>query len=153
MNIIRSMPVASQLRLIGRLALTVIVLGLAWISAAAAQQSFKTPDEAVEALVAAAASTSPIRMLIESVRDETVLTRERKDAKSGGNGAGKEAAAAPLLAPEGVSPGASIEGLFRQLHQAVEGDGKTRMSGPNSAMITSAACSPTPGTPRSRWAA
>jgi type VI secretion system protein ImpL len=79
-----------------------------------------------EALVAAAAPTSPIRMLMESIRDETVLTRERKDGKSGGNEAKKDGPAAPLLAGQRVSPGANIEGLFRQLHQAVEGDGKSQ---------------------------
>jgi type VI secretion system protein ImpL len=74
-----------------------------------------------EALNAAAANTSPVRLLMESIRDESVLTRERKDAKSGGNDAKKESS--PLLGPQGNQPGAYIEGQFKPFHQAVEGDG------------------------------
>jgi len=86
-----------------------------------------------DALNAAAASTSPIRLLIESIRDETVLTRERKEA---GKDAGKDAPAgksggkdlAPSLvgAQTGV-PGANIEAEFKPFHQAVEGDGARRL--------------------------
>jgi type VI secretion system protein ImpL len=74
-----------------------------------------------EVLNAAAANTSPIRLLMESIRDESVLTRERKDAKSSGNDAKKESL--PLLGPQGAPPGAYIEGQFKPFHQAVEGDG------------------------------
>jgi type VI secretion system protein ImpL len=74
-----------------------------------------------EALNAAAASTSPIRLLMESVRDETVLTRERKDPKSGSGDAKKEPSL--LLDPQGTPPGAYIEGRFKPIHVAVEGDG------------------------------
>jgi type VI secretion system protein ImpL len=74
-----------------------------------------------EALNAAAANTSPVRLLMESIRDESVLTRERKDAKSGGSDAKKESS--PLLGPQGNPPGAYIEGQFKPFHQAVEGDG------------------------------
>jgi type VI secretion system protein ImpL len=80
-----------------------------------------------EALNAAAASTSPIRLLIESIRDETVLTRERKDAKAGSVDAKKEPAASPMLGPQGGSPGAYIEAQFKFFHQVVEGDGSRRM--------------------------
>jgi type VI secretion system protein ImpL len=79
-----------------------------------------------EALNAAAASTSPIRLLIESIRDETVLTRERKDPKAGNDGK-KEPAAAAVLGLQSGSPGAAIEAQFKAFHQAVEGDGSRRM--------------------------
>ena len=75
-----------------------------------------------EALNAAAASTSPIRLLMESIRDETVLTRERKDPKSG-NDAKKEPPSPLLLDPQGTPPGAYVEGRFKPIHVAVEGDG------------------------------
>jgi type VI secretion system protein ImpL len=80
-----------------------------------------------EALNAAAASTSPVRLLIESIRDETVLTRERKDPKAGGNDGKKEPAAPPALGPQSASPGAYIEAQFKPFHQVVEGDGSRRM--------------------------
>jgi type VI secretion system protein ImpL len=80
-----------------------------------------------EALNAAAASTSPIRLLIESIRDESVLTRERKDAKAGSNDGRKEPTASPVLGPQGTSPGAYIEAQFKPFHQVVEGDGSRRM--------------------------
>jgi type VI secretion system protein ImpL len=76
-----------------------------------------------EALNAAAASTSPIRLLMESVRDETVLTRERKDPKAGSGDAKKEAPPPLLLDPQGTPAGANIEGRFKPIHVAVEGDG------------------------------
>ena len=87
-----------------------------------------------DALNAAAASTSPIRLLIESIRDETALTRERKDAKDSGKDSSKDAAKTPKkeLAPSLVGvqtgvPGASIEAEFRPFHQVVEGDGSRRL--------------------------
>jgi type VI secretion system protein ImpL len=79
-----------------------------------------------EALNAAAASTSPIRLLIESIRDESVLTRERKDPKAGDDGK-KEPAAPPMLGQQSGSPGAYIEAQFKLFHQVVEGDGSRRM--------------------------
>jgi type VI secretion system protein ImpL len=80
-----------------------------------------------EALNAAAASTSPIRLLIESIRDETVLTRERKDAKAGGNDEKKGPTPPPVLGPQGGSPGSYIEAQFKFYHQVVEGDGPRRL--------------------------
>ena len=80
-----------------------------------------------EALNAAAASTSPIRLLLESIRDESVLTRERKDAKASGNDGKKEPAASPVLGPQGSSPGGYIEAQFKIYHQVVEGDGSRRL--------------------------
>jgi type VI secretion system protein ImpL len=90
-----------------------------------------------ETLVAAAAPTSPIRLLMESIRDESVLTRERKDGKSGGNDAKKDPPAGPLLSAQGISPGAYIEAQFKPFHQAVEGDGVRVILGDLTAIITS----------------
>jgi type VI secretion system protein ImpL len=79
-----------------------------------------------DALNAAAASTSPIRLLIESIRDETALTRERKDSKDAKKDAKKELAPSLLGAQIGV-PGANIEAEFKPFHQVVEGDGSRRL--------------------------
>src|SRR5215470_13080108 len=80
-----------------------------------------------EALNAAAASTSPIRLLLEAIRDETALTRERKDAKAGGNDGKKEPSASPVLGLQSNSPGAYVEANLKQYHQVVEGDGSRRL--------------------------
>jgi type VI secretion system protein ImpL len=72
-----------------------------------------------DALNAAAASNSPIRILIESIRDESTLTRERKDTKDGSEK--KEAATPSLVGAQSGSPGASIEAQFKPFHQVVEG--------------------------------
>jgi type VI secretion system protein ImpL len=77
-----------------------------------------------EALNAAAAPTSPIRLLIESIRDETALTKERKSQKENAGDAKKETS--PLLMGDG-SPGASIEEQFKPYHQVVEGEGSRRL--------------------------
>jgi len=63
------------------------------------------------ALGAAAAATSPIKQLLESIRDETVLTRERPgtkgaDAKTPASG---EATPTLLRQQQGAAPGATIE--------------------------------------------
>jgi type VI secretion system protein ImpL len=79
-----------------------------------------------EALNAAAATTSPIRLLIESIRDETALTREQKDTKEKDN-AKKDGALPSLITSQSGSPGASIEAEFKPFHQAVEGDGARRL--------------------------
>lgn len=72
---------------------------------------------AYEALTAAGASTSPIRMLVESIRDESALTRERKDP-----GDAPRAQTVPLFGANGEPPGAYIEAQFKPFRQAVEGD-------------------------------
>ena len=79
-----------------------------------------------DALNAAAASTSPIRLLIESIRDETALTRERKDAKDAKN-SGKKPLAPSLLGAQNGVPGANIEAEFKPFQQVVEGDGSRRL--------------------------
>jgi type VI secretion system protein ImpL len=78
-----------------------------------------------DALNASAASTSPIRLLIESIRDETALTRERKD-QNAGKSTKKELAPSLVSGQTGV-PGADIEAEFKPFHQAVEGDGSRRL--------------------------
>jgi type VI secretion system protein ImpL len=83
-----------------------------------------------DALNAAAASTSPIRLLIESIRDETVLTRERKDAKDQDKDAGKNTKkelAPSLVGGQTGVPGATIEAEFKPFHQVVEGEGSRRL--------------------------
>lgn len=77
-----------------------------------------------EALNAAAAPTSPIRLLIESIRDETALTRERKDPKQAG---AKKDSAPALMTGQSGSPGAEIEVQFKPYHQVVEGEGGRRL--------------------------
>ncbi len=100
------------------------------------------------ALAAAAAPTSPFKQILESIRDETQLTKERpKQPEAGKNAAavaGGVAAQAvsranPALGaalgglagqPLGVDrasaggevPGANIEGQFKQFHVLTEGD-------------------------------
>jgi type VI secretion system protein ImpL len=71
------------------------------------------------ALGAAAAATSPLKALFESIRDETALTRERPGFKKDD----KAAAATPnLFADQGQAPGAQIETQFRPFYEWVEGD-------------------------------
>ncbi len=79
------------------------------------------------ALNAAAAPTSPIRQIFESIRDETALTRERDAPKDGANqGKKKPAAPIPTLINQQGAPGAAIESAFKPFHQALEGDGGNR---------------------------
>jgi type VI secretion system protein ImpL len=79
------------------------------------------------ALNAAAAPTSPIRQIFESIRDETALTRERDTAKDGANqGKNKPPAPIPTLINQQGAPGAAIEAAFKPFHQALEGDGGNR---------------------------
>jgi type VI secretion system protein ImpL len=78
------------------------------------------------ALSAVSAATSPIKQLLESIRDETALTRERpelkKDAKD--DKGGKPAALPPgLMKQQDRAPGAAIEASFKHFHVMVEGDG------------------------------
>jgi type VI secretion system protein ImpL len=82
------------------------------------------------ALNAAAAPTSPIRQIFESIRDETTLTRERASAKDGANQdknkPNKPAAPIPTLINQQGAPGAAIEAAFKPFHQVLEGDGGNR---------------------------
>ncbi|WP_294541207.1 type VI secretion system membrane subunit TssM [uncultured Rhodoblastus sp.] len=70
-------------------------------------------------LSALAAPSSPLRALLESIRDETALTRERPGAKKKD---GEPPAGAILLnQPQIGAPGSQIESQFRPLHEWVEG--------------------------------
>jgi type VI secretion system protein ImpL len=76
------------------------------------------------ALNAAGAPTSPIRLVLESIRDETALTRERaKDDKDKDK---KEPPRPALLNQQSEAPGAAIEAAFRPFQQVFEGDGSRR---------------------------
>ncbi len=80
------------------------------------------------ALQAAASPTSPITQLIESIREETALTRERP-AQAGQPAA--QPATTPtsvprITLPGGEAPGASAEAAFRSYALLVEGDRSRR---------------------------
>jgi type VI secretion system protein ImpL len=87
------------------------------------------------ALSAAAGEISPIRQLLQSIRDETQLTRKPPEPASGEAGAPAvlttggekaqiaEAGAGPALGfDDKEQPGAAIETYFRPLHALVEGE-------------------------------
>jgi len=76
-------------------------------------------------LQAAAAPTSPITQLIESIREETALTKEKPAAPAA---AGQPAKAPPqrLVLPGGEIPGAQVENAFRAYALLVEGDRSKR---------------------------
>lgn len=79
------------------------------------------------ALNAAAAPTSPIRQIFESIRDETTLTREHGAAKDkDGANQDKKKLVSPILINQQGAPGAAIEAAFKPFHQAIEGDGGNR---------------------------
>jgi type VI secretion system protein ImpL len=72
-------------------------------------------------LSAAAAPTSPLRQLLESIQNETALTRERPGDKDK-----KEAPKPALLNPQAGAPGAPIEEQFKPFRQVLEGGGSRR---------------------------
>jgi hypothetical protein len=79
------------------------------------------------ALGAAGAATSPIKQLLESIRDETALTRERAGSKPADNKAPAGGDATPtLLRQQGAAPGAAVEAAFKTFHVLVEGDATRR---------------------------
>ncbi|MEW6643200.1 MAG: type VI secretion system membrane subunit TssM [Pseudomonadota bacterium] len=82
-----------------------------------------------EALRALSAPTSPMRQLLESIRDETQLTKERaKPANATASATTPPAPPAPVLftnAQDG-SPGTKIEEQFRPYHAVLEGDATRR---------------------------
>ena len=85
------------------------------------------------ALAAAASAASPIKALFESIRDETMLTKERpgsgkETASETGqltHGAASTPGSAALFAGQDQAPGAKIEAQFRPFYEWVEG-GATR---------------------------
>jgi type VI secretion system protein ImpL len=79
------------------------------------------------ALGAAAAATSPIKQLLESIRDETALTRERPGSKPADGKTQSSGDSTPaLLRQQGSAPGAAIEAAFKTFHVLVEGDATRR---------------------------
>jgi type VI secretion system protein ImpL len=83
------------------------------------------------ALGAAAAATSPIKQLLESIHDETALTRDRPSASKPPTDANKGSTKADggsptLLRPQGRAPGANIEASFNAFHVQFEGDASHR---------------------------
>jgi type VI secretion system protein ImpL len=79
------------------------------------------------ALGAAAAATSPVKQIVESLRDETALTRERPGFTPA---PGSEAEKAILTQIRGKPPGAEIEQNFKVYHLLVEGDpGRRQIDG------------------------
>jgi type VI secretion system protein ImpL len=83
-----------------------------------------------QVLRAVSAPTSPLRLILESMRDETSLTRERaKPANTGNQGAGpppKPNTVALLFNTQDGPPGAKIEAQFKPYHALVEGDSTRR---------------------------
>ena len=79
-------------------------------------------------LSALAAPSSPLRALMESIRDETSLTRERPKAKNGGAIAAEQTPSPAILFNDAAlgAPGASIEAQFRPLAGWVEGSPPNR---------------------------
>ncbi|WP_342362968.1 type VI secretion system membrane subunit TssM [Terrarubrum flagellatum] len=75
------------------------------------------------ALQAAAAPTSPIAQIIESVGVETQLTKEKPAgaAPAQGGAAPAPSTAPKMLAPGGELPGAAVEAAFRPFQQLTEG--------------------------------
>lgn len=81
-----------------------------------------------EVLRAVSAPTSPMRQILESVRDETTLTKERpKPANAATNPATPAVAAPPLFTNAQDGPlGATIEAQFKPYHAVLEGDSTRR---------------------------
>ena len=80
-----------------------------------------------DALRALSAPTSPLRQILESIRDETALTKERP--KPTNAAAPSDALARPspaLFNTQDGSPGAGIEAQFKPFHSVLEGDSTRR---------------------------
>jgi type VI secretion system protein ImpL len=80
-----------------------------------------------DALRALSAPTSPLRQILESIRDETALTKERP--KPGNAPAPADALTRPspaLFNTQDGSPGAAIEAQFKPFHSVLEGDSTRR---------------------------
>ena len=80
-----------------------------------------------DALRALSAPTSPMRQILESIRDETALTKERP--KPANAPAPSDALARPspaLFNTQDGSPGAGIEAQFKPFHSVLEGDSTRR---------------------------
>jgi type VI secretion system protein ImpL len=87
-----------------------------------------------QALRAVSAPTSPLRLILESMRDETTLTREHPKpanpantaAKTDSKSDAKAATIALLFNTQDGLPGAKIESQFKPYHAVVEGDSTRR---------------------------
>lgn len=80
-----------------------------------------------DALRALSAPTSPLRQILESIRDETALTKERPKPANASAPADALARPSPaLFNTQDGSPGAAIEAMFRPFHSVLEGDATRR---------------------------
>jgi len=80
-----------------------------------------------DALRALSAPTSPLRQIMESIRDETTLTKERPKSASAPASTDASARISPaLFNTQDGSPGAGIEALFKSFHSPLEGDSTRR---------------------------
>lgn len=74
MNMIHTLTASFNVRRLGRAALTAMIIGFAIVTPATAQQSFKTPDEAVETLVTAlrAGDSKAVNAILGSGAEEII---------------------------------------------------------------------------------
>ena len=79
-----------------------------------------------QALRAVSAPTSPLRLILESIREETALTRERSKSPKDGGADPKTASPALLFNTQDGPPGAKIEAQFKPFHAVLEGDSTRR---------------------------
>jgi type VI secretion system protein ImpL len=80
------------------------------------------------ALSVASSANSPIKQILESIRDETALTRERPGFGPATAASGNAKADAPpvLVRQQARAPGAEIEAAFKAFHVLVDGDATRR---------------------------
>jgi type VI secretion system protein ImpL len=80
-----------------------------------------------DALRALSAPTSPLRQILESIREETTLTKERPKEQSKAAAAPADTLAQPtLFKTQDGSPGAAIEAQFKPFHAVLEGESTRR---------------------------
>lgn len=83
-----------------------------------------------QALRAVSAPTSPLRLILESIKEETTLTRERpkpaNSDKQASAAVNKAATVALLFNTQDGPPGAKIEEQFKPYHAVLEGDSTRR---------------------------
>jgi type VI secretion system protein ImpL len=81
-----------------------------------------------DVLRALSAPTSPLRQILESIRDETALTKERPKPANATASSGVPAAPSPALFTntQDGPPGAKIEAQFKPYHAVLEGDSTRR---------------------------